>query len=472
MLIRHTLAYVFARGIPGLLNFFSVWLFTRELTPKEFGSYSVVVAYAVFLQVFLFQWLNQVVLRFSLDESGRTVLSNVRFIFACISIPLGLIGILFLGLSNQFEGLMKPGLAILLGSVLAWLELTLKIASINLELKSYGRILLLKSSISALTGYMLVLNGLGWWGPLIGIVVGSAASYLIAGRNLWGEISAIRPKKAELQRYWSYGFPFAITFGLGWVVSTSDRVIISLLIDDGAAGVYSVAYDLADQSIGLILVIINTAAYPLLIRQFDQGDQSLIYQQFKRNGELIGAVAVVSCAFFWAFGGEIAGLLVGDSFKDGVSTLLPWVAISAVISGFKAFYLDIVFQLMKKPFLQVYSAAVAATMNVGLNFALIPAFGQIGAVWATIISIGAGAIISYVLGRRIMVTPPVYPILGKALAVGGAFFLPLCFFKNYTDTDAAGSFFAILAAITFLASAVWLSDLCELRALIKKKVRG
>ena len=44
MLLRHSALYLLARGVPGLVNFFAIAIYTRMLSPEEYGRYALVVA--------------------------------------------------------------------------------------------------------------------------------------------------------------------------------------------------------------------------------------------------------------------------------------------------------------------------------------------------------------------------------------------------------------------------------------------
>ena len=57
-----------------------------------------------------------------------------------------------------------------------------------------------------------------------------------------------------------------MTVALSFVIDSSDRFLLGWLLIDAAVGQYAVAFDLTSFSIGLLLTIVNLAAYPLMIR--------------------------------------------------------------------------------------------------------------------------------------------------------------------------------------------------------------
>ena len=41
-LLRHSFIYLFARGVPGVINFLAIAVYTRLLPPEEYGQYALV----------------------------------------------------------------------------------------------------------------------------------------------------------------------------------------------------------------------------------------------------------------------------------------------------------------------------------------------------------------------------------------------------------------------------------------------
>src|SRR5947209_6168500 len=73
--LSHAAIYLLARGLPGLIAFLTIPLFTRLLEPEEYGRYALVLATVMLLNALLFQWLR---------------LSMVRFLPACKDEPVRL----------------------------------------------------------------------------------------------------------------------------------------------------------------------------------------------------------------------------------------------------------------------------------------------------------------------------------------------------------------------------------------------
>lgn len=55
MLLRHSALYTLARGLPGLINFAALAVYTRLLGPEEYGRYALVIAAVGLANAVLFQ---------------------------------------------------------------------------------------------------------------------------------------------------------------------------------------------------------------------------------------------------------------------------------------------------------------------------------------------------------------------------------------------------------------------------------
>ena len=104
----------------------------------------------------------------------------------------------------------------------------------------------------------------------------------VIGLPAWkgARIGSLDP--ALLRGMLRFGLPLAATFALGFVVSFSDRFMISGLIGIHNAGLYAAGYDLAQQSIEVLMLVVFLAAYPLIVRTLEQSGPVAAREQLKR----------------------------------------------------------------------------------------------------------------------------------------------------------------------------------------------
>lgn len=417
MLLRHAYYYFFARGIPGLVNFAALALYTRLMAPGEFGRYSLVLVAVGLVDVMIFQWLRLVLGRFipTHRNAPQLVQAPVLAIFLALAALVVAVGgaLAILWPDPVIRGLLA--IAIPLTVAQAWIQLDLTLASAQLEPARYGRLMGGKSVLAIGLGGLLASLGFGEFGPLFGLSVGAVVAWLLFGISPWKGVRPRWPERSQLREFASYGLPLIVTFALGWVITSSDRMLIAWLLNEAAAGVYAVGYDLPQQAIGLVLTIINTAAHPLATRRLEYDGVEAASIQMRCNGELIVTISLVGAAALFALAPQLVDLLIGSEFRAGALEVLPLAALAAAIAGIKAFHFDIAFHLMRQSKWLVITSAVAALTNVVLNLFLIPKYGIVGAVWATLFAFSLAGAASALLGSRVFPMPPFLPILIKAL---------------------------------------------------------
>lgn len=102
---------------------------------------------------------------------------------------------------------------------------------------------------------------------------------------------------------------------------------------------------------------------------------------------------------------HIADIVLGADFREQAASLLPWVAISVLFAGFRAYYFDLAFQLGRRTIIQTWIVAAAAGTNLVLNILLIPEFGVLGAAYATVIAYGLALLLSGLISLKYFQLP-------------------------------------------------------------------
>ena len=418
LLIKHSSLYILARGIPGLINFMAVALYTRFLSPEEYGRYILVLAGVGFFNVVFFQWLKLSLLRFlpANSKDFKPLLSTVLIGFASLVCLTGVVGLLIAWLwPAAWRNLIL--LAVLLLWAQSWFDLNLELARGRFHLWRYG-LMSMSSSITALTlGLLMVLWGLGAYAPIIGLLVGLLLAGIWWGeRDEWKEagLSYSRPLLRDLLQY---GFPLTATFALAFIVSASDRFLIANFLGERFAGIYAAGYDLAQQSLTYLMMMVNLAAYPLAVRALERQGTKAAQEQVRQSGTLLAVISFPAVVGLVVLAPNVTGVLLGADFRQEAATILPWIAVATLVSGLRAYHFDLAFQLGRHTVGQVWVVGIAAVVNLVLNLWWIPIYGTLGAAYATLSAYLLALLASIVLGRRIFLVPiPLWDGLKAALA--------------------------------------------------------
>jgi len=426
-LLRHSAIYLIARGVPGAINFLAIAIYTRLLSPQEYGQYVLVIAAVGFTSVLCFQWINLSLLRFvpSSEFATSDLLSTVKATYWAIVGFTALVGTTGILVFVPQEQRWLVLIALPLLWLQAWFEMNLELARAKLQPARYGIAAGLRA-VSAITlGTALIAWQLGAFAPLLGLATG----YLLGGMTLqtlgWKacRVRLITPVLRQLLRY---GLPLAATLALSYVISSSDRFLIAYYLGEQAAGIYAASYDMVSQFLIMLMMIINLAAYPLVVAALEQSGAEAARIQLVRNLWLLLAAGVPATLGMALFAPQIASVVLGKSFREAGLTVIPWIAAATLLAGVRSYYFDLAFQLGKQTTGQLWVVGSSAVVNFVFNVVLIPRAGILGAAWATIAAYAVALLLSVLLGRRVFTVPMSWKGAGHVLLAAAA--MVLCWY--------------------------------------------
>lgn len=432
MLLKHSALYFVACGLSGAVNLLAIPVLTRLVSPEAYGQYALVVAGVGLFNVVLFRWLSLGLLRFlpAYEKEQDVFLSTIFVGFVGVIALTGfstLIALLFLT-DPLLRWFVAIGLILLWGS--AFFELNKELVRCRFSPSQYGLLALLKAVIALGVGGGLAYLGFGVNGLLYGLLLG----FILPGIwQVWRDWRTVRLRLASsvlFRQLLFYGLPLTATFALKFIVRSSDRFLLGYMVHSEATGLYSVSYDLASNSLGIFMMVVNLAAYPLAVNALEQKGKEAASLQLSKNAILLLTISLPAAAGLALLAPNIAEVFLGKAFREAATGLIPWVALGAFLSGIKSFHFDLSFQLGRYTMGQVWVALVAAVVNVALNLWWIPVFGFIGAAYATVVAYAVGIILSLVMGRRVFVLPWPGKEAGKLVFATGVMVLALLPIEN------------------------------------------
>ena len=407
MLLRHSLLYLLGRGVPGVIGFLTLGVYTRLLPPELYGQYALAVAGATLTNAILFQWLRLGLLRFLPaygDRPAPLLATLLAGYVAMAGIALGIGALAYLFAPDAtWRGLILLTVPLLWAQ--AWFELNLNLSQSQLAPRRYGSLALAKAVLALAAGTALILLGLGAAGPLLALILAMLAPSLILSGAAWRGVGWPRPAPELVQKLLAYGLPLTATFALSFVIGTSDRFLVAWFLGTEAAGAYAASYELGWSSVLIFMTIVNLAGYPLVMRAMEGAGVAAARGQLQQNGLLLLAVGLPALLGVVILAPNIARVVLGAPFRADGARLLPWVALAAFMGGGMLFYTNLAFQLGRDTLSQLWVTLAAALANLGLNLVCIPRFGLLGAAWATLLAYGLGLILGWWLGRRAFPLP-------------------------------------------------------------------
>ncbi len=430
MLIKHSFLYFLGRIIPGIVSLLALALYTRLLTAEQYGQYALVMAAVSIVNAVCFQWLSLSVGRFlpKHDNQAETLLSTTFISFFILVTITGLLGGAVACFWPDKNLRWFIVIALVIGWLQAWYDLNLKIINIRMLSIRYGVINSIKAVLTLVLGLGLFYLGLGVIGILLGLILGLLISAYFS-RTHWRGISKQFYSKLMLKDFMSYGMPLTLTFLLTLTLDVSDRFLISWFLNTESVGTYAAAYDLTQQSLGMLMGVIHLAAFPLALRALEEKSEEHARNQLKQNLLILLMISIPATTALVILADNIAFVMLGTEFRVGASHIIMIIALAIFIAGIKSYYFDYSFQLRNKMQGLIWVTLFAAITNISLNLWCIPKYGLLGAAYATLAAFIIGLLVSWHLGRKLFRLPSfpneLYKIILASLAMGFGLYLTI-----------------------------------------------
>ncbi|WP_298917387.1 lipopolysaccharide biosynthesis protein [uncultured Algimonas sp.] len=421
---RTLLAYLPVNLANVVVSFGLIVLLTRLLSPEEFGRYAVAMITLQFVHMAAFTWLEASMARFQARaERQGDLASHLRtlYVMAAVSGCGMVMAFLALLFALPLATPMKTALGFAIGS--AGLQVVFNIGMeahrASHRVARYSLTYSVQTLLSFSAGIALVLfTPLREAGPFLGIAIGLCLGLAVDLPFMLKRQAGGRFQADKAKRYAAYGFPICFSLVLGYALNTSDVYIIAAMMGDAPAGQYNAGYNLANRPLDMLFIWISMAMTPAAVTAYEKGGFDKSQPIMRSYGSTLLWVTMPA-AIGIALVAEDAGFILGEGVRAEAVTVMPLIAIAGLINGVVTYYVQRAFMLSGKTREIIWVMVPPLVLNIGLNILLIPDFGLMGAVAATLAGYAAALILSVAVSRRHYPLPlPVREALEVLLACG------------------------------------------------------
>lgn len=413
------LIYFMGRFGNGLLAIATLAVFSRILTPDQYGEYALLIATATVLASLSFQWLSAAIGRFYPNYSERPA-DIMQAASRCFWLAtLGVSLLCFIALAFHEVVKVEPiniALIFLITIALGRHTIGLQIANSQHAPMRYCLLSWTKLSAALITSIVFIYFGAAEQGALLGFLLGLGLAIWVFEPypKMSLPIGMVNARlSAEMLHF---GLPLILNFFAIVLLDFVDRFMIARLLGIVYVASYSIAYDFMQLIIGPFLNIFFLSAFPTIVHLFDAKKYEALNEHLHDLGVKLVSFGVPLAVGTSILSADIARLLFGLEYQQGAATLMPWLSAAIFVAVFKSYYLDVVFQLHHATKYQSYIAAFMVVTNVVLNFILLPSYGMVAAAWSTLAAFFLGAILSWVFGKRLYLLPNINVTISKAFA--------------------------------------------------------
>ena len=210
-----------------------------------------------------------------------------------------------------------------------------------------------------------------------------ATESVAIGLGLFFTIYTLIKARGKIKlKYWKYALtislPLVPHYLSMYILSSSDRIMISKLVDTSATAIYNVAATVA--SIMLIFWNAVDASYaPWIYQKMDEKK----YKAIRSRGNEVLLVFAGMTIISTLFAPEIMRVLAPANYYEGIY-VIPAVAAATFFTACSSLYIRVELYLKKSSTVMVGSC-LAALLNVVLNYLCINHFGYIAAGYTTMV---------------------------------------------------------------------------------------
>ena len=470
-LIKHSLVYGMGNIIQRFLSIFLLPIYTRYLTPSDYGIISLLGIFGMIIGTITMCGLTNGIGRyFFYTEQENVSMSEVvwsPFLFVVIFTTI-IISTLAMFSSNLSVFLFDK-------SDYSYLVVLTLIGILISNLSGVGRSILVFQEKAMAVNYITI----------AGIIIGAASGIFFVAflkRGVTGAVEAglvgsaimFIPTMFLSMAHFKLGFstkilskqlkfslPLVIAIFAYWFIDSSDRYLLKIFLPLSEVGLYNIGYN-----IGLTMMIVVggfTLAWPPYYHKNNQNNEG---QAICNNVLKIYILATSFFVVLLSLGAPIAvRLLTTEKFYQAY-TVTPWVAMAYMLKGpYIIFMMGVL--LKNKTMWQLYLDSFAAAVNIGLNILLIPLIGREAAAITTLISYGIMVIGAYLMVMRINPIPEISIGYASGITV-------LTFIASACTVCIANTSAYIMLSILIFACFTTISLLIsykEFGPLIKEKLR-
>ena len=397
--------YTLGELLRGSISFLLLPLYTRLLTPADYGILGVMTPVYSLLSILMALGLPAALLRFYFDyKRDEAELRNYVGTVSMAMIACGLVlSLILTALGPWLFGLLLPNVSfnpyILLGiwnagiSVISIIPLTLFRAR---QRAQFFIIFSLADFVlnTGLIVFFVAVQRQGALGSLTGQIL---SAMIMAVPALWiiSRAGTFRFSWKLLRPSLVFGLPLLPNLLGTWALNVSDRIVLDNLVSKEAVGLYTLGYQFGIL-LNLIAIALNNAWTPFFYQNAGDRKNNTMIGSFITYQVLLMVMLALAVAMLSQ---EVIRIIAAPAFWPSYR-VVPWITLGYV-ARFLVFFPVNGILFRKRPKWVAVATIIAAGVNIGLNLLLVPRFGIMAAALNTFIAFAVLLAIMLVIGQRI-----------------------------------------------------------------------
>ncbi len=379
------------------LVFLTMPIFTRIMTSSDIGMFSNVTSWVSILAIVTtFEIYSSVSLaQFDYKKDLDSYISSSLFLGTLITLFFYIIVLIF---HNFFQSLFLVDF-FTLNLIFIYLLVypSIQMYQIRCRIRYEYIPIIVTSLLNAVlsTGASIILV-LFMKNKLQGRIIGYFTPLIVISFVVY--ILLIARGKSISKKYWKYAlkisFPLIWHLLAGYILGSSDRIMITKLISADANALYSVSYTVS-MVVSILWSSMNNAWSPWAYEKMDEKD----FGSLKKNSKPYTIFFLAVVYLFMFITPELL-LIMGGKYYLQAKYVMPPVMVGYIFQFVYSLYVNIEFYHKKQKKI-AFGTIIAAFINIVLNFIFIPIFGYIAAAYTTLIGYICLFIIHYIFVKKL-----------------------------------------------------------------------
>lgn len=408
------------------VNLLLLPIYVAYLSQRDYGVLGLLGAVEVIAKI-CFRWgLDGSFMRFFYeddDERARQRLASTIFFFL-----VGVNGILLAAtltaspwlaraVFNDSTSALPLRLVLLNTFAISFTFFPFHVLRMERRSAEFSLLAILRSVATVVLRLALVVGaGLGVMGVVIADVVVTAALIAVLLRRF---APLVRPtfSASVMRQSLAFGLPRVPHAAAQQVIAVADKFILATFRPIAEVGMYSmgVSFGLTQK---LFLSAFEYAWAPFYYAAARERGAAALFATVTTYG--VAALGLLTAGLS-AIARDLLDLMTRGRFVDA-APVVGWTAVGVFLQGI---YLltSIGLNITKRTGYYPASTIAAAAANVGLNYALIPGYGMMGAAWANAAAYAVQAGLAFSFSQRVYPVRYEYGRLARAVAASGIAFL-------------------------------------------------
>jgi O-antigen/teichoic acid export membrane protein len=423
---RSWLVYSLSSVASRLIGFLMLPIYTRVLSPEEFGIRAMVTVGVDLVGMVCSLGLTTAMIRHYTGDRGegrRPVAVSTAYVTGALVLGTGVTGgilmapwlaTLVLG-DAAYAGFLRLGLVSLffintMDIGLAYLRIRERATTVAL--------VSLSTLVLTLTSNIVLVVVLRW--GVVGILYGEIATYglfsVLLARLTLREVG-LRVSFPLARRMITYGAPLTLMPFAWLLVNRSDGVFLTHQGSLSAAGIYALAIQCAQVLLLVIVMPFRDAWDP---GQFELARDPDAQRAYRRTFQAFTFTIVIAALAFSVAAEDVIRIMAAPQFHSA-ARVVPVLLAAHVVMGMSLFFNSGLLVKNRTALLGAV-ALVTAAVNVVANAVLVPRYFALGAASSRLIALVVMAALTYVLAQRLWPQRPDFVALAKVVGLALAGF--------------------------------------------------